>query len=614
MWLSYPHVSLHALKVFVPLILIVIMGSEVFFRSGTTTHAPRVGPLQIPHYLISHQSRNLLLLFFSLFINCAMLFDFWFHYANNYYTICGQVPFSDSMGYMYGAQCLVEHGSVDVWAARRPLASCFYAVLLKLTEGNIATVLLVTCILFGISVYRLAKVVTNSFGISAGVLLTLFLSWYHYPLIAAPMTENVAMIFANFAGALLWSSVVQHSLKRYLAGLFTIGLALAIRVGALFALPLIVLFGVALFHGGSRKRLLMVAALCLLAGGSPFILNGAIAHSIAPEEPWLLNGNLSYTLYGLVNGDKEWQYIYTTHPELFEGTIPDGEISRRIYWYTLQEFKTHPYVFFTALSKIYLQAGRKLFNICMPFDFFVNIHIFFIPWLIGSMSPGMFGSKRVEMRSLQLCMLIALGVLLSWPVVKSAGFRAIAVTVPFTCLLTAAGTGILLKLLRNRNNKGIYLTRAVVSVERGWLDVYMVSMLTLLLVIGPFWLKMTCKKNNYRATTAQNHANTIVFRVQKGASIVIAPDGAPAHKRRTVPLGYYHAANAIRADQPEFNLVHPGNSIFSAVYNLADPTRPCHYLCLDKDIEQFAGSIAQCSVEKRGALWFGKNITILDKN
>ena len=608
LYCMYPFFSLCHFKWLLPLVIPAAIGADVALRRGTGAVTVAVGPLRIQINPRDPRYRYLLLFMASLLLNVAMLFDFRTYHANDYNTFCGRVPFSDAMGFFYGARCLVEHGAVDAWAARRPLASCFYAVALKLTGGSLSAVIFITCLLFGYSVYRFAKIISDSFGFSAAMLLVLFISFYHYPHIAAPMTENVGLIFGCFSAALLWQGVVHNSPKRYYAGLFMLGLGMAIRAGALFVLPLTALFGGILF-GAAKRRILAVTCWCLVAGGTPFLINSTVARIVAPRESWMLNGNLSYTLYGLVNGDKEWQYIRTTHPELFDGSLSDGEISRRIYRYTLQDFKSNPFRAFRAVGNIYLHAGRKLFKICMPFDFIVAGQVFAIPWLIALLSPLIFGWKRREMQGILLCLVIVTGVLASWPVVKTAGYRAIAVTVPLTCVLAAAGIGILAGLLKP---EGGYDSGSVVAGPVGRGDLHVSAILVLMLLAGPFFLKVTCPENPYLSVRTGGDSTTLVFRIFRGASLLIAPDGTVA-KGRSVPVGLYRTANGIRSDQPEFNLLKPGDCLYSAVYNLADPSRPAYYLAVDRDIEQYAGSIARCRIEKTGALWFGKNVSIIGK-
>ncbi|MBN1758150.1 MAG: hypothetical protein JW863_07530 [Chitinispirillaceae bacterium] len=609
MVLSYPHLSLHAVRRFLPFMMLAVIIVETFSITRSKVFSSVAGMLRFPAYRGNPEYKNIFLLYFSIFISCMMLFDYWFHFSNNYYTIGGRVPFSDAMGYLYGARCLIEHGSIDVWAARRPLASCFYAVLLKFTGGNIQITMFIVSLLFAVSVYRVGKAVLESFGFSAAFLCTLFLSYFQFQLIAAPMTENVGLIFANLSCAILWKSVVRRSLKHFIAGLFIFSLALTIRSGALFAIPLMALFGGITF-GKAKKTVVKVAVLCLFAGGVPFILNSIIAHAIAPEEPWMLNGNLSYTLYGLVKGDKEWQYITVEHPELFDGTLSDGEISKHIYRYAFSEFKEHPQVMFLALAKIYYRAAKTFFGICMPFGFVVSSLAFMVPWMVALLSPLIFGMKRPEMKGLLFLMVVAAGVWLSWPVLKSAGHRALAITVPFTCFMIAVGCGILITCLKSRG--GCFRDTLPPVIPIGKFELRASMVLVFILLTGPFFLKMSCPKNTCRTMKSGVDSTTLFFRITRGSSIVISPDDIAADAR-SVPISQYLQAAKIRADEPEFSMVKPGDCLYSAVYNLADPGRPCHYLCIDQDVERFAGSIATCTVRKKGNLWFGTNVTIIEK-
>jgi hypothetical protein len=247
----------------------------------------------------------------------------------------------------------------------------------------------------------------------------------------------------------------------------------------------------------------------------------------------------------------------------------------------------------------------------MPFRFFTENTMFFAPFLVAFISPFVFLQNRREVWAVLLFILVSLGVLASWPIVKDGGQRAIAVTTPFTCAIIACGVGMIVQIV---NGQGDFFTNSLVpKVTKNRNEIYMVSFLTLVLFVGPLVLKVTKSRNIGSMIPLACPQKTLVFRVCKGSSIAIVDDDS-SRDIRSVTIYDYLASGPARDGDTLFSTLRPGDYLYSGVYNFANPKQPCKYLVLKEDVARFAGKIVTCCVEKKGNnLWFGENVSLLSK-
>ncbi len=406
---------------------------------------------------VDHKYSTAIILFLSVVLNVSVLFEVWScgDIGNKFYIIGGLIPFSDALGYLNGARYLIEYGELLELSCYRPIASAFYAILLKITGQNLQLTLLLCTFLVGISVYYLSRTILKIFGFSTGLLSMLLLSYYFIGYNGTFMTEPVGFLFGNLAMALLLNGVFNKNFSVFLFGLFMVSFALSTRSGAMFLIPTLVLFSSLFFFKKSErwKSLLKTFSIscisCIMAlSVSPFLLN-----FIGSSDGYNFQGNFAFTLYGIVKGGKDWTQFRTDHPHLLR-TLDKNEIYDKAYEISKNEFFKDPLPFFQS---IFSTIGSILIN---PFKFFADFDlplpyflllIIFIFTFIGLYTLR----KKQHFRVLLFYLTCCFGILISAPFLILVGNRIYAATMAINCSVIALGLGVIIFLLKDQFNKSV---------------------------------------------------------------------------------------------------------------------------------------------------------------
>lgn len=261
---------------------------------------------------------------------------------------------SDSKDYWLCASQLVDDGAATTWCHRRPLASYFLAGLSLPAGRDLVGTLTLQAALIGAACFCFARELARWLGWAAAAIAALIvLAFAQKYAFGQTMSEATGLLIGLVAGGILLRA--GERISPWLAcvgiGLFTVGEM--VRAGALFAVPLLVLWA------GLLGRLTL-PDFVKRSGMAGAAAAGALAlHSLAVGasggDPAVSNANLAQTVYGLSVG-KEWSALQTDHPELVPET---RENIREIYRLSLENIQSAPETFLSALvfnARIYLYA------------------------------------------------------------------------------------------------------------------------------------------------------------------------------------------------------------------------------------------------------------------
>jgi hypothetical protein len=255
------------------------------------------------------------------------------------------------------------------------------------------------------------------------------------------MTETLGLSLGALGLALILMGIYRKKLFNLLAGLFVFTLALNVRAGAFFVVPLIVLWIGWLYRKSGSfgwKEAGLACGVVVLA----FALNSMTLGFIGVPGG-ILFANFSESLYGLAAGGERWAEVYNRNPELLQ--LPETFRYQEIYRLSFELILADP----MNLVKGMLHQWSLLFS-----ETWFSLYAYvggenlegnqFVHW-------GLYGlcllsiiqairSWRVHLNAFLL--VIVVGILISVPFVPPGDahkMRAFAATIPMLAFLPALG-------------------------------------------------------------------------------------------------------------------------------------------------------------------------------
>jgi hypothetical protein len=226
-------------------------------------------------------------------------------------VLMGIFPFNDGMNYLTDAYRLLLGQGTMILYNGRPIFPGFLAFIMWLFGGNLQAALALLCVCASLSVFLLAVEVREIFGALAAGLTSTVLFYFAEGFLGRVNTENLGVILGALALALLLRGARFESPVYLTLGMFTLSIALNARPGALFVLPILLIWSWV-----NRKiygiKLLFFLTVFMLVG---FLINNSQTRLFAESDKTAFS-NLGHSLYGLAAGYKGWEYIYAVHPEL----------------------------------------------------------------------------------------------------------------------------------------------------------------------------------------------------------------------------------------------------------------------------------------------------------
>ena len=394
----------------------------------------------------------------SIAATCFFVAWNWLTGASASLSVAGLYPVSDAFGYVTCSNLLLDRGArflfgtvmplevdvtslkdarldLSIWCQDRPFFySGFLATLLALADRALPAALMFQAVVIGFALGLLVREVGRLAGLGgalvAAAVLLLFAREHALPMLT---TEALGLACGTLAVVLLLQEAARHSALAALGGLGLLAFALQARPGALYALPMVLLW-VAIVAWRRQRPLL--SSLC-----PPILVLGAVL-LLQPLVLWANNGNFmhlygsfSYILYGLSVGGGGWGRMVVDHPELFTRTgDPHPFLTYEIFRLAIQNIFAHP--------QLFIRAVASNLNAYWPrqFDFISSTVEYRLPFRLLWMAGG--ASTIVNWRNPPhlLIGLLSLGEVLSGPIIaEEGGSRLLAATLPVQAVQAALG-------------------------------------------------------------------------------------------------------------------------------------------------------------------------------
>jgi hypothetical protein len=228
----------------------------------------------------------------------------------------GRFPSGDAADFLADSMTLLAEGSF-VSIRGRPLANAFIAGLWAHADFDL--------VLFGWAVAGFcaaataifAAVALRAFGIGAGAFIVAIALDFLHEHLGSASTEPVGFAAGLAAAGLLLSAVRTQSVPVFALGMFALTYAFMYRIGAVFVLPLLLLWP---FFAPMVWR----ARLAAIAGGAVGIVAAGMLHTFAVHE-------LTRDNAGFVNGPTSWYAVVAMGDEAM-GVRPKGSVRRDARW------------------------------------------------------------------------------------------------------------------------------------------------------------------------------------------------------------------------------------------------------------------------------------------
>ena len=367
---------------------------------------------------------GLTMVFFAL----ALSFKWTSGYSDNK-IIAGLLPYKDGTGYYFAANLFLN--GLPLEGGWRPLFPGFLSSMLFLFGGNLKWVLAFLVFMAGIGSYSSSRQIFTSLGALPASLFITFLYFHIQPLIGLTMTELLGFTMGCFAFSILWRTSYDPQLSDFVLGLWILLLALSVRAGTFFILPLLALWGGRIFRGMGRFSFKVFAIAITTIFIGYFFANSVFAH-LSGVPAGTVFGNFAYSLYGQVQGGAGWYQairdLGTTNPSI-------------VYEAAFHFFLKHPLSLLIGIVKSYrdffLPGGVSIFMF-RPRDQMDWVN--YLAWGLAAflMVRGLVVSAK-KMDSNTSLMLVAgfVGIFLSIPFLPpiDGGSRFYASTAPFFFVL-----------------------------------------------------------------------------------------------------------------------------------------------------------------------------------
>lgn len=450
----------------------IIVGLSLAFPIWTRnslTAALRFGPRPVEWRTRSESFAWASALSVTVLIVIAQLFWVWSSSSSSHFGIAGYLPVSDALGYY---NCAVWIGAIDTnvstlndWCARRILYPSMLSAVLGLTGWRPSVALLLQAAALGLSGGVLLLALRRMFSWVTAVLTTFgVLAFAAETAVGVFVTEAFGLATALVGLALLLLSVRHQEPAPpalLLFGLTLISVAMSIRAGALFALPLLLLWLLVITRSMARRSRakLAIAAVAAIAAGP--VLQYGVSMAVG-ANPANSAGNFATTLYGLATGSRDWSQAERDFGDVF-GTQSETTAFRVVREAALERIVHDPSTFLGSLVAAGTAFAKSLFafGVLAPYNALTS-SLFCFGLLLCA--------QHFRRPAASLLLILCAGEFISAPFIyDSGGHRVLAVTVGARLAVAAYAVGWLFGLLMpNASNRNIAVAidTAVSSSER----------------------------------------------------------------------------------------------------------------------------------------------------
>jgi len=490
----------------------------------------------------SYRSQNRFGAFASLCITLVLfalpLTGLWNSGFSDPAALGGLLPLSDGAAYYHDAKLVLAGGQLGNVSAGRPLFPGMLVTLLGLTGQNLQATLAILVAVNAIACFLFAREVQRSHGAIAGVVVLAVLFLFYTRFSGTTWTENLGLALGAVSFALLWRGARARSVRPVLLGLLLLTLALNARAGAMFVLPVLVVWGSWFFgeRGKFSLHFLAWAAGTVLSG---FTINFLVLLALGRSDAVAFS-NFSYVLYGLAVGGKNWMQVMTDYPEL--RNLELNERSQKIYQLAFEAIRSNPANLLLGAFKAWSEYLNPLANYNVLS--FVRVGIIrrrFLSHLVPLITYVLYALYGLSLLGILRCysqrrnpahsLLLAacFGIFISVPFappVDAQGMRVYAATIPVSAALPAIG----LSFLTKKKNQNFRLKVSDQSIRLKVLPLFGIFLL-LLSFLGPITTKALSRAAQLKPVTCQENEETIYVQTSSGSSINVVPDESTARSR-----------------------------------------------------------------------------------
>ena len=437
---------------------------------------------------------------------------------SNATIIGGFIPYKDGYYYYNGANMLLSGLPISqsgLQGAFRPLFPGLISILLMLTNENLLIAMQLMVLALGFTCFFAAFLVKEEYGPLPAALFFSLVYAFIRPMIGDTLTEIPSLTFACLAFMLLFRTARSKSFPDAVMGGIMLVLALSIRAGAFFILPLLILWLGWLFRGEKKIsfKMLVVFSVIFLAA---FIIFNMVFPRMVTAQGDSTFGNFSWMLYGQAVGGAGWDYhleVLGTHDSAIVMQEPALERIRQYPLGLLIGIYKSYRDFFTnnSLGMFDLLSGEKA----------VESWIFWV-LMIALMVLGLLKSAHNIKKPFKgLLLACFIGTILSIPFLPpiDGGNRFYSGSVPFLFAFMVLGVPALWLVKTGESE-----TRLMGSFTK--ISRIMSILLVLFITIGPVLTMNLARPPAIGTGTCAAGQTPAVVRYTRGAYVDILPDGS----------------------------------------------------------------------------------------
>lgn len=434
---------------------------------------------------------------------------------SNATIIGGFIPYKDGFYYYVGAEKLLAGQRISaqgLQGAWRPLFPGWLSILLHITNRNLLMALGVMTLITAYCCFIASETIRSEFGPLQAAIFTAMTYAFIRPMLGTTLTEIPSLGFANLSLILLMNTVRSKKLLEAVLGGFMLILAISIRAGAFFMLPLLVIWlG---WHLRGSKRISFSAAAVYGAVLLVLFLAANVLFPRLTTEPGASTfGNFSYMLYGQAVGGAGFNY----HLEAL-GTHDSDVVMQA----ALERIRSHPLSLMIGFAKSYRDFFTN--NTWGIFDLLsgetANLEWLFWLLMISLLIFGLARSLRDFKQPMNALILACFaGLFLSIPFLPpiDGGSRFYTGSVPF---LFALMTVHLPSFHFRHKDKGQMNASNPIPI----IACSLAALFTIVLLAGPILILNASKKETGKLIECRNGLIAIQTEYTNGSFIDLLPD------------------------------------------------------------------------------------------
>ena len=265
----------------------------------------------------------------------------------NYVSIAGLVPHVDAAGYYWDTFHLAYFGHWELMGSRRPMAEAMREITTVAASYSYSGTLIIQLALMALALHEASSVLARHYGLWVGIAFTGLAFIVAQPYLTTTLTEPLGYIWGLIALIVFIPAIRQHSLAHALLGLTALTAALLMRMGALFAIPFVVLWIGFAFAQGIRQRARVMGMACA-------VVIAVLAVNLALQRLYNAEGvgtgsNFSQTICGLSIGT-DWFGCLKLYQATLSALPNENAQSSFLFAQAWGNFLAHPTVLVRELG------------------------------------------------------------------------------------------------------------------------------------------------------------------------------------------------------------------------------------------------------------------------